>query len=53
MPTCERIFIFRLLYLIATFIIQPVNVLHLADHDEFVTVRADGAVVIKARASCA
>ncbi len=42
MPTCERIFIFRLLYLIATFIIQPVNVLHLADHDEFVAVRADG-----------
>ncbi len=53
MPTCERIFIFRLLNLIATFIIQPVNVLHLADHDEFVAVRADGAVVVKARASCA
>ncbi len=32
MPTCERIFIFSPPYLIATFIIQPVNVLHLADH---------------------
>ncbi len=31
MPTCERIFIFSPLYLIATFIIQPVNVFHFAD----------------------
>ncbi len=34
MPTCERIFIFSPPVPDATFIIQPVNVLHLADHDE-------------------
>ncbi len=39
---------FRLLYLIATFVIQPGNILHFADHDELVAVRSDGAVVVKA-----